>query len=57
MIDKENIIKLIADIESDRAERTLSTTNTDKFGQAICAFASLGYFHRNNHCKSSSSTS
>lgn len=39
MIDIENIIKLIADIESDRAERTLSTTNTDKFGQAICAFA------------------
>jgi Predicted transcriptional regulator containing an HTH domain and an uncharacterized domain shared with the mammalian protein Schlafen len=26
-------------LESDRIERTISTTNTDKFGQAICAFA------------------
>ena len=30
---------LLNDIESDRVERTVSTTNTDKFGQAICAFA------------------
>lgn len=30
---------LLNDIESDRVERTISTTNTDKFGQAICAFA------------------
>ena len=29
----------MSDIESDRIERTISTTNTDKFGQAICAFA------------------
>ena len=29
----------MADIESDRVERTVSTNNTDKFGQAICAFA------------------
>ncbi len=27
------------DLESDRVERTISTTNTDKFGQVICAFA------------------
>lgn len=39
MISKEEIRALLADLESDRAERTLSTTNTDKFGQAICAFA------------------
>ncbi len=29
----------MADIESDRVERTISATNTDKFGEAICAFA------------------
>lgn len=35
----EEIRALLNDIESDRVERTFSTTNTDKFGQAICAFA------------------
>ena len=30
---------LFNDLENDRVERTVSTTNTDKFGQAICAFA------------------
>ena len=30
---------LLNDLENDRVERTVSTTNTDKFGQAICAFA------------------
>ena len=30
---------LFSDLESDHIERTISTTNTDKFGQAICAFA------------------
>lgn len=30
---------MLLDLESDRIERTVSTTNTDKFGQAICAFA------------------
>lgn len=39
MITKENLLILLQDIESDRVERTISTTNTDKFGQAICAFA------------------
>lgn len=39
MITKEEIQALLNDIESDRVERTISTTNTDKFGQAICAFA------------------
>ena len=38
--DTATIIRaLLNDIESDRVERTISTTNTDKFGQAICAFA------------------
>lgn len=35
----EEIRGLLDDIENDRVERTISTTNTDKFGQAICAFA------------------
>ena len=35
----EEIRSLLNDIENDRVERTISTTNTDKFGQAICAFA------------------
>ena len=39
MLTPEEITSLLSDIESDRIERTISTTNTDKFGQAICAFA------------------
>lgn len=37
---------LIADHESDRVELTASTTNTDKFGEAICAFANDFPDHR-----------
>ena len=36
---KDEIRALLNDFENDRVERTISTTNTDKFGQAICAFA------------------
>ena len=39
MIGAEQIRKMLLDLESDRIERTISTTNTDKFGKAICAFA------------------
>lgn len=39
MLTEDQLEALIADIESDTAERTESTNNTDKFGQAICAFA------------------
>jgi ATP-dependent DNA helicase RecG len=39
MLSKEEIQGLIADMESDRIERTISTTDTDKFGEAICAFS------------------
>jgi len=39
MLSKEELTKLIADIESDHVERTISTNDTDKFGQAICAFS------------------
>ena len=35
----ELLLSLMADLESDRVERTASTNNTDKFGEAICAFA------------------
>lgn len=38
MISKEEIENLLLDIENSRVERTISTTNTDKFGEAICAF-------------------
>ena len=38
MITIDKIRALLNDIENDRVERTISTTNTDKFGQAICAF-------------------
>jgi ATP-dependent DNA helicase RecG len=31
--------KLSGDLESDHAERTISVRDTDKFGEAICAFA------------------
>lgn len=39
MITKDELIALMADLESDRIERTESTNNTDKFSQAVCAFA------------------
>ena len=39
MLNEEQLKELMAEVESDVAERTESTNNTDKFGQAICAFA------------------
>jgi predicted HTH transcriptional regulator len=39
MLNAEQLKALMADVESDTAERIESTNNTDKFGQAICAFA------------------
>lgn len=39
MLSKDQLKCLLSDLESDRVERTISTNNTDKFGQAICAFA------------------
>lgn len=39
MLSNEKIRTLLMNLESDRVERTISTTNTDKFGQVICAFA------------------
>ena len=37
--NEDVISKLLLDLESDRIERTVSTNNTDKFSQAICAFS------------------
>ncbi len=39
MKDLKEVQKLLSDMESDRIERTISTTNTDKFSEAICAFS------------------
>ena len=39
MINESDLRTLLSDEESDRVERTLSTSNTDKFCEAICAFA------------------
>lgn len=39
MIAREDIEILLRDTESFRSERTISTSDTDKFGEAICAFA------------------
>ena len=39
MLTKNELIELIRDIESSRAERTVSVNDTDKFCEAVCAFA------------------
>ena len=38
MISKEELERLLLDLENSRVERTISTTKMDKFGEAICAF-------------------
>ena len=39
MLTEDQLNTLLTDLESDSIERTVSVDNTDKFGQAICAFA------------------
>jgi ATP-dependent DNA helicase RecG len=46
MLNEAQLIALISEIESDLVERTESVSNTDKFGQAICAFANDLPSHR-----------
>ena len=46
MLTTDELRALIADHESDRVELTVSTTKTDKFGEAICAFANDFPNHR-----------
>ena len=38
MISKDELEKLLLDIENSRVERTISIANKEKFGEAICAF-------------------
>jgi ATP-dependent DNA helicase RecG len=38
-MDDRELERLLSDVESDRSERTMSMDKTDKFGEAICAFA------------------
>ena len=46
MLTVDQLRTLMADPESDRVEKTTSTRNTDKFGEAICAFANDFPGHR-----------
>ena len=39
MITAQELEKLLVGTETDRVEKTISTTNPDKFGEAICAFS------------------
>ena len=39
MITKSELEKLLASTETHRVERTKSTMDKDKFGEAVCAFA------------------
>lgn len=38
-ISKDELVRLLSDLESDRVERKESLSNKDKIAQAICAFA------------------
>jgi len=39
MLTEVELRNLLAELEADNVERTISVSNTDKFSQAICAFA------------------
>ncbi|MBN2209267.1 MAG: hypothetical protein JW759_08225 [Candidatus Coatesbacteria bacterium] len=39
MLTTDELNALLKDIESDRVEGTTSTDDTDKFSEAVCAFA------------------
>src|SRR5262245_63197373 len=45
-MDRDETLRLMRDLESDRVERTTSTSNTDKFAEAVCAFANDMPQHR-----------
>jgi len=46
MLTKDELVGLLSDMESDRVERTISTSKTDKFCEAICPFANDYPNHR-----------
>lgn len=48
MLTIEELYQFMTDIESDRIERTTSINKTDKFAQAVCAFANDFPRHRSN---------
>ena len=39
MVTQEEVADLIKRLESNRIKRTMSTNNTNKFAEAVCAFA------------------
>jgi ATP-dependent DNA helicase RecG len=39
MITQDQLTQMLADTESDRIEKTISKTDIDKFGEAICSFS------------------
>jgi len=46
MLSDAELLSLMVDLESDRVERTVSTAKTDKFAEAVCAFANDFPGHR-----------
>lgn len=46
MLSEQELRALMFDLESDSVERTVSTRDTDKFGEAICAFSNDFPNHR-----------
>jgi ATP-dependent DNA helicase RecG len=46
MISENELLALMSDLESDRIERTVSTNDTTKFREAICAFSNDFPNHR-----------
>lgn len=47
MITEQQLIALLPQLEDDRLEKTVSTTDADKYGEAICAFCNdLGATNR-----------
>jgi ATP-dependent DNA helicase RecG len=46
MLTEAQLVKALSAVESDCVERTISTSDTDKFAQAICAFANDFPNHR-----------
>jgi ATP-dependent DNA helicase RecG len=46
MLTEQELRTLMADMESDRIERTISTTNMDKWCEAVCAFSNDFPNHR-----------
>lgn len=39
MISKEDLKAMLSEMEADRIEKTISKTDNNKFGEAICSFS------------------